>query len=100
YSGSAPLASIARAPIKSDGTLGPFVNAGVTLSQPRWRHACAVGPGTVWVTGGVTSGTTSEKTTEKASFAADGTLANFALSGVNMFTARADHTTAVLGSRL
>src|SRR5437868_275845 len=100
YGGGTPLASIARAKIGSDGVLGSFANAGVTLSQARWRHACAVGPGTVWVTGGVTSGTTPEKTTEKATVAADGTLGNFALAGVLMFTARADHDAAVLGNRL
>ena len=97
---TAPLATIARAKIGADGTLGSFANAGVTLAQARWRHACAVGPGTVWVTGGVTTGTTPEKTTEKATVAADGTLGNFALSGVLLYTARAYYSTAVLGSKL
>lgn len=75
--GGAPLASVERAPINPDGTLGPFaVVTGVTLVGPRSGHTTAVLGNAMYVHGG--TGTAGDHAdVERAPINLDGTLGPF-----------------------
>ncbi|HEY2749426.1 MAG TPA: hypothetical protein VGL86_32630 [Polyangia bacterium] len=68
-----PIASVERAPINADGSLGAFVDAGVALPTAESDIAAVVAGNTLYVLGG--SGAVS------ATIAADGTIGAFAASG-------------------
>ena len=68
-----PIATVERAPINADGSLGAFVDAGVALPTAGGNLAAAVAGNTLYVLGG--SGAVS------ATIAADGTIGAFAASG-------------------
>jgi Kelch motif len=92
------LASIERAPIAADGTLGPFVDAGVALTTPRPNFSVAVSGGFLYAISG-----DNLSTVEYAPIAADGTLGAFANAvGVvdKSVPLPAGGTAAVLGGKL
>ena len=68
-----PIASVERAPINADGTLGAFVDAGVALPTAESNITAVIAGNTLYVLGG--SGAVS------ATIAADGTIGAFATSG-------------------
>jgi hypothetical protein len=78
--GSALLSSVERAMVGSDGTLGPFRDAGTALAQPRRGHELFMSGGFVYVLGGDSSagGTIARTTTiERAPILPDSTLGPF-----------------------
>ena len=68
----APLASVERAPINPDGTLGAFADAGITLTTTRTSLAAVVSGSALYAVGG--DGST---TIDMAAIGSDGTLAAF-----------------------
>ncbi len=100
----AATAKIERAPIKSDGTLGTFVDAGTALSTARFSFATAVVGGWLYAMGGVSGVRCSSPTTlasvERAPIAADGTVGAFADAGITLPDARSGFATFVAGHTL
>lgn len=96
-----PLASVERAPINADGTLGAFsIVGGATLVTARHLHTSAVIGGYLYVIGG--SDTVSPLgSIERAPIDAEGTLAAFqSLDDATLATARQSHTSEVIGNRI
>ncbi|HEY9721285.1 MAG TPA: hypothetical protein V6D47_04680 [Oscillatoriaceae cyanobacterium] len=97
----AGIATIERAPINPDGTLGSFTVLTGQLTRPRIYHACAVLGGKLYVIGGENNDATSIDTVEAATINADGTLGPFAtVAGVTLAHARGEFATALLGQYL
>jgi len=85
-SGTAQLASIERAPIMPDGTLGAFTAAGNLVTARSGAHAIVLGQ-QLHVLGGW-FGATMLTTYESATIAADGTLGAFATANTQVPTAQ------------
>jgi Kelch motif protein len=96
------IGTVERATINSDGSLATFGTvSGVTLVTARQAHTSAVLGNFVYVIGGVDSSGVTLSSIERASIAADGSLGQFTLlSDVALASARADHTSMVVGNYL
>jgi hypothetical protein len=95
------LASVERAPINSDGTLGTFADAGVTLTINRWYHRSIVIGDYVYVFGGDSGPYCSpiaQKSIERAQIKPNGDLGPFQDAGVTTVTTRVDSAVVVNGS--
>lgn len=100
-SNDAGIATIERAPIHADGTLGAFTLQTGELTGPRLYHACAVLGGKLYVIGGQNNDGSSNGTVEAAPINADGTLGTFAtVAGVTLAHARGEFATALVGPYL
>ena len=99
--GTAALASVERAPLASDGTLGAFaVLPDVHLASARYGHTAVVIGNGLYVVGG-TDGANALASVERAEIAPDGTLSPFAaVAGVQLATARSNHASVVIGDLL
>jgi hypothetical protein len=99
--GSGVLSSIERSTINSDGSLEPFAAVpGVGLTSSRTGHSIALVKNTVYVIGGSNSNSVTASI-ERASITDDGSLGAFSpVDGVTLVTARADHTSAVIGNAI
>ena len=87
------LASIERAPIQADGSLGAFEQAG-SLTTPREGLTVFVAGNRLHVVGG--KNTTPLSSVESAIIRADGSLEAFRDAGVSLAAARSGHTVHVL----
>lgn len=94
-------ASIERAPINSDGTLGPFVTLPQTLSAPRWAFPAVILKDAIYCFGGVSyNGTTSSNTfdtVERFPINSDGTLGARQVLPVRLPEPMYNHTAVVVG---
>ncbi|MGN6106798.1 MAG: hypothetical protein ACTHU0_16945, partial [Kofleriaceae bacterium] len=96
--GSAALSSVERAPIRADGSLGPFAAvAGVTLTHARASHGAIVVGSALYVLGG--SGSSGPlRSIERAALQPDGSIGPFAVVvGSELATSREQHATIALG---
>ncbi len=95
-----PTTSVERAPLKPDGTLGPFVDtgAGNGLVVGRGGAACAVVGDSLFVTGGRDNTNTELPSIERAVIKPDRTLGTFAPATNVLSTARSGHALAVISS--
>jgi hypothetical protein len=91
------LKSVDRAPINPDGTLGAFVDAGVTLTQTRSSFAAAVIGRAVYTFGGLNA-STALKDIDQAPINSDGTLGPFAAAAQPLYSARSAPTSEVVGN--
>ena len=89
------LTSVERAPIAADGTLGAFVDAGVTLTTAREAFSVAVSGGFLYAIAG-----RNQTSVEYAPIAADGTLGPFANAVGTLASAQFGSTGAVIGGKL
>lgn len=96
---SGTLASIERAAINGDGSLGTFATVSATLSAPRQWCATAVMNGFLYLIGGAGSGG-ALATLERAPINGDGTLGAFESVASQMTIGRNAPTAAVIGSNL
>jgi Kelch motif protein len=96
----AALASIERATINPDGSLGSFTTvSGTNLFSARYGHSSVVVGNSLYVVGGTGNGVLDS--VERAAIGGDGSLGRFAaVSGVTLKTARYQHVSAVLGTAL
>lgn len=96
-----PLSSVERARIHPDGSLDAFETVpDVTLAAARTGHTSAVIGSYFYVVGGFDT-RNALSSVEQATIHADGSLGPFApVSGVNLVTARNNHTSVVLGTHL
>jgi N-acetylneuraminic acid mutarotase len=99
--GGGNLNSVERAPIKTDGSLGPFaLVSGVTLVTDRSEHTSAVVGNFLYVFGG-RGGTGYVNSVERAPINADGSLGAFApVSVLAAASGLYGHTTAIVGNYL
>jgi hypothetical protein len=86
-----PSASIERALVNADGSLGPFQSAGIMTRARAFATALRIGDSVV-----VVGGTTTSGLIERAAIASDGTVGAFA-PGESLVTARAGATAFVVG---
>jgi hypothetical protein len=93
---SGPLASIERAPINIDGSLGMFQGTTQSLKSARTGHVAIVSGGWLYVLGG-SDGTHALSSVERAPINGDGSLGSFAVDSVALVTARANMTSLHLG---
>jgi N-acetylneuraminic acid mutarotase len=97
----APLKSIERALIQDDGTLAPFVDAGVTLKTPSSAHTAAVIGNYVYVFGGYSDTTPYLDRVERAEISGNAALEPFDDASLPRLTmARGAHQTLVLGNKV
>ena len=99
------LASIARASVSADGTLGSFSTAAATLTTPRAGGNVTLLGNTVYVTGGCLGATptpcTNSDSSEQANVATDGTLGSFAAStALEMGTTRVAFAATAVGDNV
>jgi N-acetylneuraminic acid mutarotase len=94
---NAPLASVERATINSDGTLTPFVPLpNVNLASPRWIHTSLVIGDNVYVFGGDSN--TAQADVQRASLS-NGTLSTFTtVPGVTLTVPRNCFSSVVIGN--
>jgi hypothetical protein len=95
------LASVERAPINADGTLGTFADAGVSLMTNRWYHRSIVIGDYVYVFGGNSGPYCSPlllKSIERARIKPNGDLGPFMDAGVSNVVSRVDSAVVVNGS--
>ena len=91
--------TVERAPIRADGSLGPFgVVAGVPLVTALSSHTTALIGRFLYVIGGSASG--AQPTVERAVVNADGSLGPFATVSTTLKEARFGHVSVVLGDYL
>ena len=106
YDGTQSLATVERATINADGSISNFALVpGVSLATPLVGHTSVIIGRTLYVIGGFNrraDGTsTPSREIQRADIAGDGTLSSFSVvAGVGLNTARAAHTTEILGSTL
>lgn len=106
--GAAPsgrLNDVERATINADGSLGPFATVpGVTLTIGRQDHTSVVVGNYLYIFGGVVDSSgisVFSNGVERATIGPDGTPGAFAVvTGVNLTTGRASHSTVVVGNHL
>lgn len=98
-SGDLPIASVERAPIEPDGTLGAFVIAG-NLTTARLQATAEVIGDSLYVLGGFGAGGEPLASIERATISADGSLGAFADAGVSLAKGRNAHQSAVIDSQL
>jgi len=92
------LASVERASIGADGSLGAFAISSSSLIVPRGSHTSTVIGNSLYVMGGYTNGGHAT-TVEHAIINADGSLSAFStVFGIAPVTPRAYHTTTALGN--
>ncbi|MBU6427775.1 MAG: IPT/TIG domain-containing protein [Cyanobacteria bacterium REEB65] len=98
---SGVVATIERAPIYPDGSLGAFTTvSGLSLVTPRYLFSTAVIGSTLYVVGG-TSSSGDLQTVEQATIYSDGTLGAFSTdSGVTLVNPTSGHSSAVIGGYL
>ena len=98
---SGPAASVERATILPDGTLGPFTAMPDGLTEARAdMTATVIGP-YVYIISGWAGGSYADPSVERAPIMADGSLGAFAIvAGVSLVTGRFDHTATVYGGQL
>jgi hypothetical protein len=96
------LASVERAAIGADGTLGPFEDAGVSLTVPRAGFGVAVGGNYLYAVGGDSfiSDMASLSSVDYAPIHADGTLGAFQSAGGTLPAAGRGVSAIVLGGKL
>lgn len=96
------LASLERAAILPDGSLGPFeAISAVALATPRSDHTCEVIGNTLYVLGGDAGSGVRLGDIERAAILPDGTLGPFnPVTGVNLTVARSGHRSVVVGNGL
>jgi N-acetylneuraminic acid mutarotase len=94
------LASVERATIRPDGTLSTFRTvAGTVLVTARSGHTTVVAGNGLYVLGGSDKSGAALTSIERAGIQFDGSLTAFAtLTGATLASARARHTSAVLGN--
>jgi N-acetylneuraminic acid mutarotase len=102
FSGGGTQATVERATIGADGSLGRFsIVPGVNLTGPRTGHTSVVLGNFLYNLGGNSGGGPVLATVERATINQDGSLGPFALvPGVTLTSARAFHTSFVIGSYL
>lgn len=94
-------ASVERAAINADGTIGNFSDTTVTLSTARWGLASVIIGNYLYVIGGAGTNNSPLSTVERAPINTDGTLGNFSIvPTVALNTARNAHTAQVIGNYL
>lgn len=95
--GGTPVATIERALVHGDGSLGPFQAAGTLSSSRAFASAAQIGS-RLFVVGGA-SGTPAVPTAsiEQAIIAGDGTLGGFSPWSSSLTTARSGHSTKRIG---
>lgn len=97
----AKLASIERATIMPDGSLGPFTTIEVTLTTARSDQAIEIIGNALYVIGGQAAGNLPSAAVERATINADGSLGAFGVApGVALALARGGHSAAVLGGNI
>jgi Kelch motif protein len=99
---SGPRATLERASINPDGSLGGFaIVQGVALATARSQHMSVVLGNSLYVLGGLDAGNAPLGSVERATIQPDGSLGPFApVSGVALLTARSGATAAVVGASL
>jgi hypothetical protein len=96
-----PLDSVERAQINSDGTLGSFFSAGVSLKTASSAHTLSVIGNYVYVFGGYYGKSAYLGRIERAQIHGDGTLGAFDDANLpHLTTARGAHQSLILGSKL
>jgi len=96
-----PIASLVRAAIGSDRTLGPFSTVdSVTLVTARSEASAVILGDALYVIGGRDAGGRALATIERASINRDGTLGAFSLAALALPTPRFGHRTAVIRDML
>lgn len=100
-SGGGALATIERAPISADGSLGTFSPMeNIALQTARWSHTSVVVGAYVYVIGGENGPGSYLSSIERAPIV-DGELGTFVtMPDVVLLGARSHHTSIVIGSRL
>lgn len=100
--GNSGAATVERAPVRADGSLGAFATvAGVTLKTPRMDHASVRIGNALYVLGGCTPNWAGLTSVEKATVNADGTLGDFAtVSGVTLSSVRFGQQPVMTNGRL
>jgi N-acetylneuraminic acid mutarotase len=97
--GNSGLNTIERAPITSDGSLGPFSRIDATLSTGRHGHTAILLGNALYVQGGVTAAPAPG--IERSFLAATGSLGAFTTAPRSaMATARTGHTNASVGDHV
>jgi hypothetical protein len=96
-----PLASIERALIRADGSLGPFTTVPVSLQTARSHHATVVTGRVLYVIGGLVTGTVAGPTNSiETSIIVDGELTGFVPSIRSLNVARAETASVVIDREL
>src|SRR5207247_11458974 len=92
-----PTASIERATIQGDGSLGTFGTSGASsLTTARSHFAAVAANGSVFVIGGIGSGSATLGTIERAQIQSGGTLGSFTtVAGSTLLTPRSHHAAVV-----
>jgi Kelch motif len=100
--GQSTTSSVERAPIRPDGSLGPFATvAGLSLPSPRPGHTAVVIRNFLYVLGGGTGGGGFPTSIERAVINNDGSLGPFTtVLGVTLNQGRMGHVSVVLGDFL
>jgi Kelch motif len=98
---SSPLASVERATIGADGSLGPLsIVQGVTLTTARHSHSAVVAGDYLYVLGGADADG-ALRDVERARIDADGSLGVFeAVPDATLVTERAGHSSEIIGNRV
>ncbi|HMG56212.1 MAG TPA: hypothetical protein VK601_22085, partial [Kofleriaceae bacterium] len=100
FDSAAELASVERAAINADGTLGAFsVVPGVALVAARRGHTTEVIGDGLYVVGG-RGGAGYRRSVERATIHRDGSLEPFVTVDAALTTPRSGHTSAVIGNQL
>jgi len=95
--GTAFLASVERAIINADGSLGTFATITGGLVRARMSHASVVADGQLYVLGGVNGPLANVNDVERAAVGADGSLGKFeSIPGVAFVTPRVGTAMAVI----
>lgn len=96
--GTQAIASVERATVAADGSLGSFADSGVALTLPRLGATAAVIGSYLYVGGGNSNGTDVGTTLERAPIAADDSLGPFAaVTDVAFAIGHEFHTSTVIG---
>jgi hypothetical protein len=100
-----PIATVERAPLAADGSIGTFAIQPGTLAVARYMHASVTVPGTttyVYLLGGsVQNGSVDTTSVERAAIRSDGTLGAFqVVPGVTLKVPRENFTATVVGGYL
>jgi N-acetylneuraminic acid mutarotase len=100
-SGTDALATVERADISLDGSLGPFAQTSVSLKEARFGHVSVALGSFVYVIGGIGASHARLASIERATINDDGTLSSFTtVSGVALNTGRNYFTAVVTDSYL
>lgn len=98
---STAFATVERAVINDDDSIGPFSSTGITLVIARWEHASVVVGSSLYVLGGSDRLYAPLRSVERAIVGADGSLGRFeTVASVSLVRPSAGHTCGVIGSWL